>query len=796
MLKIHFKNTLAIAFVLVSFFCVSQNSSETIESRYLKQSKLPREQAYTHLNKSVYIKGEMLAFQSYIFDKGLKKLTKASTNLYCTIDDSDGLTIKEGLFLIENGTVNNIFEIDSLFTSGNYTFKTYTNWMLNFNEKLAFVQNFRVIDAEVEKEEKNINELVSLDIQVLPEGGHLIANVNNTLGVIIKNQLGKGLKVNEIALINQKNDTISKLNLNDFGIGKTILNPKPNDTYFLTFKSGYNEIKHKIEDPKALGIVMSTNFLKEDLFISLKTNAETLPYLKDKIYKLIIHNTESIKSIDIEFDQKNKVLKQIKQKDLFSGINILTLFDDKEEPILERLIFNHDGINTVSPKVISSKKESDSITVSMQIPNIETNKLVSLSISVLPDTTVSYKQPHNITSYITLNPYIKGDVENVNYYFQDINKRKKYDLDLLLLTQGWSSYSWTSHFNTEPSKNYAFERGIAFTANINKSKTNQFIIQPLKYSKTLLFNLNPEDKKFEAKGLYPIEGEFIKISELNNKGLSSKPSIYFSFSPRVIPYYPTKNYSKLQQQNLTLLNAIDQNDQLSKDNSEVLEEVILNTNVTRTRYEKLKNRSAGSIDIFDDNKRVAYTDFATYISSKGYFVNQPTDRQGGEAALTIVNTRRTTIGGLQSPLIYLDGVLLSDFSILANYRMDTVDYIEVDKTGAGEGVRGAAGVIRIFTDPSVRNNVGLNKERFQFQEFKFKLNFKERKKYYSPKYQSYFGDFFDKYGTIAWVANPEISSIGRYSFKILNTQTKTISLFIEGVTEDGTFISGKETIEF
>ena len=41
--------------------------------------------------------------------------------------------------------------MDSLFTSGEYVAKAYTNWIKNFNEQNLFVESIKVIDPKVEQ---------------------------------------------------------------------------------------------------------------------------------------------------------------------------------------------------------------------------------------------------------------------------------------------------------------------------------------------------------------------------------------------------------------------------------------------------------------------------------------------------------------------------------------------------------------------------------------------------------------------------------------------------------------------
>ena len=64
-------------------------------------------------------------------------------------------------------------------------------------------------------------------------------------------------------------------------------------------------------------------------------------------------------------------------------------------------------------------------------------------------------------------PFIKG--------FKNINRKKLNELDLLLLTQGWSKYDWNNIFKKPPINNFEFENGIDVTVNLNNSlKKNQF----------------------------------------------------------------------------------------------------------------------------------------------------------------------------------------------------------------------------------------------------------------------------------------------------------------------------------
>lgn len=751
-------------------------------------SKIPREVVFTHLNKSILIKGESLGFSSYVFDKKNKKLSNITSNLYCVITDDQDNIVKKGLFLVKDGVGSGIFQIDSLFTSGNYVLKTYTNWMYNFDEPNYFSQTIKVIDPETETQTRAKTITTKIDVQFLPEGGHMVSDIENTIGVIAKNELGFGITNVTCDLLDDTNQIINSFKLNDFGIGKFKFTPQEGKDYKVLLKSPIKEETYILEMPKSNGIVLSLSDLgNRGVALSLKTNEETLANIKNKHYKLIIHNGFDQKIIDISFSNEASIIQLIPLENLFSGINIFTLFDGNNQPLLERLFFNYESIDILKSGEGMAKNSMDSITITLPFENVDPNKFNNLSISVLPSNTKSLPNQQNILSSILLQPYLKSQIQNAAYYFTDIDKKKKYELDNLLLTQGWSSYDWHNIFNNPPKKLYDFETGISVNAIINSKRSGQYLIYPTKNSPSNVVVLSDEENSFERTNFYLFDEEKLRIGEIQSNGKVDKPKIFLQFKPVAIPNF------KLKQKPFPLVEDVqfdfkdyDVSLKSSWENIQSLDEVVITAAKEATRVESLKKSHRGNVDIFDDTKRQQYFDFASYISSKGFRVGQTIGN------LIIENPSSPTPNN-RTPLVYLDNVLLADFSILYNFSMSDVDYIVVDKGGLGEGIRGSAGVIKIFTDPtaSVYNTYGS-----AYQEYSLPLTFMSKKKFYTPIYTSYTSQFFEDYGVIDWLPDLKIDSLGNLSFSIFNTNTSRINLYIEGITNDGSFISEVKTLNF
>ncbi|MBT8264018.1 MAG: hypothetical protein KJN75_01645, partial [Muriicola sp.] len=142
--------------LLLHSFLTAQNieKNETILTAFDTYSELPREVVFVHVNKAVFIKGENIGFKAYVLDKDTKKRSLETKNLYCIISDEKETILKKQLIRIEDGIGNGTIVIDSLFTTGNYTLKAYTNWMRNFSEPNYFEQTISIIDPEKTKEVK------------------------------------------------------------------------------------------------------------------------------------------------------------------------------------------------------------------------------------------------------------------------------------------------------------------------------------------------------------------------------------------------------------------------------------------------------------------------------------------------------------------------------------------------------------------------------------------------------------------------------------------------------------------
>ncbi len=778
--------------VFISAFCSLISASafsqevtlEELSAAFTEYSDPFREVAYSHLNKSTYIKGEMLGFSSYIFEKDTKIPSKSTNNLYCVIVDENDKVIKSKLVRVRNGFANNAFEVDSTFSSGNYRFKAYTNWMRNFNEPNGFVESFRVIDPELENTVKKSVPTHVPDAQFLPEGGHFVDAVRTNVGVIIKDSEGFGIADTEGKVYDEDNTLISAFKTNHLGIGRFQLIPRLGQKYTVRFYHSDELLEYFIDDIKPKGVTININTVGNDLAIELKTNERTLNEIRGKAYKLTFHDGKNVKGLPVVFEQPS-LARRVKLGELLKGINVITLFNENNEPVLERLFFNYEGFSLARSGSPEHKRVGDSVRIRVPLSKFADPSLASfnISISVLPEKTKAYNRHQNIVSDTYLRPYLRGYVENAGYYFTDLSPKKKYELDNLLITQGWSSYNWNQIFKNNVNDRFAFEAGIVLKANQIDKRQRKFTLYPLKSNAGMEVNLPEDENNFMVTELYPEEGERLGIATVDNKGKASKPNLYLQYFPSAVPDYFVQN-EPLKTRNITGVQALRESPFRTTDirETQVLDEVVVKAKAREIEIRKLKENAFYDVDIFDDAMRRMNLTFANYINAyvPEFFA---TEAFGN---LTLARRSSTSlVNGFQTPTIFLDDMLISDLNFFYGFYMNIVDYVTINDEGIGEGFMGTNGVIRIYTSLDfIKKN-----QSSSFKSFEFPLSFARAKEFYVPKYDVYNDAFFEHFGLIDWIPDAKMDAFGNLNFTVYNPANINMRLFIEGASSEGNLIS-------
>ncbi|CAL2057220.1 conserved hypothetical protein [Tenacibaculum sp. 190524A05c] len=748
------KEKLLIILVLSSSFIFSQSK---IDSNYVNYFKNTREVPFLHLNKTSFLLGEEIWFNAYVQEQNSRKLHTTTSNLYVSIFNNNGTLKDQQLIHIKNGLGHGSILLDSTYTEQHYHIKASTRWMKNFNEDNAFYQKIKIISKNNKKYSVVQNEKDAFEYKLFPEGGHLIANAINSIGILIKDKNNKGLKIEKGIIRDQQDNIIRQFTTNELGMNSVRLFVKENEIYrFSILLSNGKELNAYTPKPDSKGITLNVvNKNSDKVALHVISNKNTVQELHGKRYRIMIHNTRKFRNFYFSFNHtKQNYFLPIPKEELFPGINIVTVFNEEDQPITERLTYLHSEELFHELKPIVKKASPDSLKITFTNP---TKDVIYSSASFLPSTTKAYNPQNNIMSAFILKPYIKGEIEDVHSLFDHKKDSKLRRLDLLLLTQGWSKYKWNNIFNNPSKTIFPFENGIDLTAKFNSSISSKQSILLFSKENNLVHTIQPNENPWTFKNSFIKKKSTIEFG-VNKDDRITRIAPALSFSGGTL----LDRLNKEQSSNEVFVNEFEtSNFKPLKGEYETLNEV----EVRGIKDKNVKeDPEIGGYRKIDMEKAITNSgmDLIEFIISK-----TPPFKPISRVELNGRNV-------IREPWL-LKGVYLD--------QVKSVHYGTDIQVVLGQ----PAYAFFIFT----YSNIEMVRKNSSTSKIKMPVGFATEKEYYSPKYPSLSNDTFKQYGAIFWKPNIELGSETISSITIPISIQKNITTYIEGITSSGKLISQK-----
>ncbi|NVN18838.1 hypothetical protein GUA46_10835 [Muricauda sp. HICW] len=796
-------------FYIVSllFLINTLNAQNQIEEKYREYFKDPREVVYLQVGKDIFLPDEEIWFKGYLYDLKKSQPSDISKTINVGVYDSLGVLKKELLYYVNEGFFKGSVKVDSTFGEGRYFLKAKTNWMRNFKDDNAFLKQILVVKSDYNIPLNQLDPR-KVDIQFLPEGGKLVAGINNIVGVKVQNGMGMPLQMDNIKIVDEAGKQLALIETNSLGLGKFEITPELNVFYFanLQMPSG-EELSVRVPRIYAKGINLNVvdNPYKNEVFVQVEANDLAL---KDGEVKtnLLLHKYGEFISEPVVLSKNARVHTAYFDKtNLMEGVNILTLLDDRNNPIEERqfYVWNSGLANRVEASINYATVTKDSLEITL---NSRGYQPMGISVSVLPENTKVYKGENSIYKQIYLMPYIQGDVENASYYFSKNEIKKKYDLDLLLLTQGYSKYDWQEILSDKLETKYDSVDGLTLYGFLNEElKRESILVHKSIEHEPSEINLSPGQDKFLITNFYPINGENIFFSKKNNWGKLSKLNMYARLSNS---YFLDE---KIDVSGIKKINFFNTESGIMDSRSNDLAlpdlhsdfELIALDNVTVTEQSKLEKQArenirvprylASKITVVDEELALTYGTVAELLRSKGYVVLEELQAyDGGDPAFISrykIRSRRNPRFGVN---IVLDDVVQMNLDVLYQMPLTQVESFYIDRLSRYMGTKaGNTETIYIFTRQGEELNLTPGKGFMSDKSFAFKVDngFERQKEFYNPEFISFTNTAFENFGLIHWEPLVWLDKNNNYTLKIPNYGFDNLKVIIEGMGKDGSLFS-------
>ncbi|GIZ08918.1 hypothetical protein [Flavobacterium sp. UMI-01] len=760
----------------------SQKIGKYIETYF----QLDRENIHVQFNKDTYVNNEDIAFKGYVLSTKEGKPNTHTTNVQLVIYDDQEQIIQKQLLFTEKGVFSGGIHLNDKFKSGNYHFHFYTNWMNNFNEDYSFTEKIEIIDKnEVYNIKPTEPNWKTATATFFPEGNIIIDGINNTVGVKLTDCNQKPIEAKDILIVDSKSNEITRFDTNKMGNGSFYFIPSLNETYTLKIKTDKLNVNQPLPKIDETGLTLSynNNLPKSILAVAVKTNDKGLQLYKGKKFILLLH--QNINSVQKEFtlkEDENETVLLFDKKFLSNGVNSIRLIDENLNEVTERLVY-HYGSAKPETTLVAKAIANDSIALYGKTNATNSN----ISISVLPKDNINSHQKKCIQGSFYLNPFLATPENNNFVYYDNENKTQKQDMELLMLNQKSSKYTWTNIKENPPTIKYNFNKGVTINGTVNKSpEVNSKFKISLISLKDNVFEDTTIDKNsnFKFENFYAQDSTVFILQMKNDKNIIKQTEILARVSANeskfMFPLRLEKNLCPIEKKPEN--NFVFTKPALGNSIINLEGVTIQNDFKNNLKYQNEMGLTADGYKIVDE-----YGSILDYLTRKGFRTGLDPETN----TVFIRNPRDLFAEG--SPAVYLDNAFLFDLNMLYGIDMSQVDEMYIDKTGfsdamTGIGGTGGTGTIKIFLKEGANNAYFKVKHSSLVVTNGFSKNIDFKNATFETQKEYFY------FGTLNWTPSISLKEKSEYELKFPKVGQKEIKVLVEGFTNDGQLISEYQTI--
>ena len=774
----------------------------------------PTEKVYVHTDRDAYLTGETIWLKGYVVNGMTHEADSVSQVLYVDLVDLSTSRIRLQLQLraTDSYAPGQLTLPDSL-AAGTYQLRAYTRFMQNEPAGYFFTKTVRILRPDdaipVSPTGKKPMSASSgavgrPDVQFLPEGGQLVEGIESRVAFKAIDPLGRGVTV-EGFIVNAKKDTITGFSSAHLGMGYLAFKPEAGQTYTALARLDNGIVtSYDLPAVQTQGAVMQIDNLshKDNLRVYVlhnKTNTEATATMT----LLAQTRGQVVQAVKIPLAKKSALI-QLPRAQFPEGVAQLTLFDETNKPVCERLVFinkNEQIAVALTPgKTTYKNREKVDLTITTTTaggkPVAANLSLAAVDARLAPE---ADSGSATILSHLLLASDLTGMVEQPDYYFNPTNQNRLAHLDLLLMTQGWRRFTWTDILSGKiPPVRHTPERGLSLTGRVvrpNQKGVNgkvalTFMLVKRDSSRVFLAGETDEAGNFGAYDLHFTDTTTVLIQ--GTKGSANRNlviSLDQLLAPTVtiarVPYNPlefsrdalaefirrTKEYQEIERQirrnREVLLDAVTVK---AKKQREVDARVIYGTPDASVKFTQLN--TSGRQTILD--------------VIQGQIAGVQVTGSGFSARVQIRGA--ANFNGAIEPLFVLDGMPM-DLQGIMGISVQDVDRVDVLKgaSAAIYGSRASGGVISILTKRG-GPSYDFVKEATPGTLVAKLPGYAPVREFYAPRYDTKKPEHVrpDYRATLFWAPMIQTNAEGKATVSFFTSDAKTtLRLRVEGVTPTG-----------
>jgi hypothetical protein len=775
----------------------------------------PKEKVYVQTDKPYYTVGETIWMKGYLFDGPLHLADSVSKVLYVDLLQIESQkVVVHRILKAENGYATGDIVLGDSLAAGGYLLRAYTGWMRNFPEDYYFTKPLTLLHTDTETGQAGDNKPASLrpDVQFFPEGGQLINGIEGRVAFKTVSPAGKGLESSGFVL-NSAGDTVTGFSARHLGMGYFSIKPETDQHYTAFVKLGDGSIhKFPVPDAQPTGYLLLADNItnKENIRVYVRNNKPAS--VQGRFTLLAQSRGIAIQVVQGDVSKKSVVF-QIPRQSFPAGISQLTLFDENNQPVCERLVFveKNDRLTVHLKPSKPAFNPREKVQVEVFVTDTAGAPVrANLSLAATDASQVLEKEPYaaNLVSHLLLGSDLKGFIEQPAYYFDPNNTERLPDLDVLMMTQGWRRFVWKDVLqDTYPIPSHLIEQGLVLSGQVvrpnQKAPGNvalTFMVLNKDSTREVLTGESDESGRFSVYGLKFGDSTRVMIQAVigkSNRNVEIKLDNLMSPTVKMtkIPYNPIvfqrdelADYLKRAKEYMDIEQQIRRNREI------LLKEVtIRKKREMPTDSRKIYGQASNTLKI-DQTMTGGAQSVLQMLQGRVAGVNI----SGSPMNPTVQIRGSANFAGVIEPLFTIDGIPVSKETILGVSVYD-VDYIDVLKGAAATifGSRASGGVIAVYTKRGTPD-YDYNRDKAPGTLVASVPGYQTVRAFYAPRYDEKKPEHVrpDYRPTLHWAPMVQTGEDGKAQVTFFATDARTsIRIIAEGAATDGRPGVGKAVFE-
>ena len=677
------------------------------------------EKAFLHLDKAWYTAGETIWFSAYVVDATRHLPDTLSRVLHVELLNGQNQLVARRTLHLVGGLAPGDLALPDTLSPGHYTLRAYTNWMRNGGAAFLYARRLAIwpgaaVDAPDAKPAavraraaaaRTAAAAVALppDVQFFPEGGNLVAGLENVVAFKATDYAAHGPEV-QGQVLDARNQPVATLGSSHLGMGSFAFTPGAGQRYHAVLAVGGRSLTVPLPAVQPAGYTLHVVTLANEFLVGIRQQGGPggPVLLLGQVRGTVAYIGQG------QLSGTETFAARIPKSKFAGGIVHFTLFDGQGQPLAERLAFAQPaaGLRVALTPDRASYGPRQPVRVRVAVTDAAGQPVAAHLSLAVGDALTASPGAETIASNLLLTSDLTGYVETPGYYFQNPTPETGQRLDALLLTQGWRRFAWRAVLAGQvPEREFGIERTLGIRGQVTQPNGKPVAASKLTLLETapvkqLLTTATDQEGRFLFNGLGGCDTTRLT---LDARSARDRHNVVIRLDAG--PPVPTRPLVPLPLQAPPALAPA-----LLRSQEQRATERKFRLDTTKTILLGGVTVKGAKTTVVDPRRpyqqsNAAVLNMADYPNRDGRTVLEML--QGRVPGVSITGTDNapqvlirgvTSLSGNSEPLFLLDGVPVT-ISVISNYPASDVETIEVLKGGAAGifGSRASNGVVAVYT---------------------------------------------------------------------------------------------------